>query len=90
MAKAKTKKKTVKEIDITKPVKRNQLSLDYMIAYISANDENGKDEFKENAIVDNKYNSKNARDYFCKKYPGAVIVAEKKGFKTATDKLNEW
>ena len=84
------KKKKDKVIDITTPLKKNQLSLDYMKEYIKENDPNGKDDFIKEALVEGRYNPKNARDYFCTKYPEAVILPKEKNSNDATAKLLEW
>lgn len=89
-----TKKKTKEDqvIDITTPIKKHKLSLDFMKAYISEKDPDGKENFIANALDENTklYNPKKARDYFCSKYPEIIIFPDKKKVKTATEKLLEW
>ena len=63
-----------------------------MKAYIKENDANGKDAFQKAALDETteKYNPKKARDYFCEKYPEAVLVSQAKKVEDATAKLMNW
>ena len=94
MATKRRKKATVIDTDI--PLKKNELSLDYMMAYIEDKvDEDkqaqAKADFKAVALDSNgDYQPKQARDYFEKTYPTAVKKPEKKGAKKAKDKLADW
>lgn len=93
MAKAKKKSKA-KEIDVNVPKKKNELSLEFMKAYIEAKVDSeeldkAKEEFKAAALVEGKYDAKSAKDYFVANYPDAIKVSEKKK-NDATTTLNEW
>lgn len=90
------RKRKAKEIDVNKPLKKNELSLDFMMAYIEEkvadeDFEKAKEEFKkESRDADGKYTPKKARDFFAEKYPDAIKKPEKKSAKSADDKLNDW
>lgn len=94
-----TKRK--KKIDITTPVKKNELSFDYMTLYIEdkfKNDkgalEKAKAEFKANAVEEvdgeKKYSPKKARAYFVENYAEAVILKAEKKQISVLDKLDRW
>ena len=94
-----TKRK--KKIDITTPVKKNELSFDYMTLYIEdkfKNDkgalEKAKADFKANAVEEvdgvKKYSPKKARAYFIDNYAEAVIVKAEKKQVSTLEKLDRW
>lgn len=91
--------KREKKIDVNVKLKKNELSLAFMKAYISEKVEadkleEAKEEFKNKAIelVDGepKYSPKKARNYFAETYPEAIEPPKKKGGNSALDELNEW
>lgn len=90
------KKKKVVVIDVDTPLKKNELSLDFMMAYIEKKVEADKIEeakasFKKEALdEDGGYVPKKARDYFATAYPEAVKKPEKKSARKAEDKLADW
>lgn len=85
--------KPVKKIDYSAPVKRSQLSIDYMMGYITEKAPDLKEEFKTFAISnisDDKLDMKAIRKKFEEKFPKAIIQRKGSGYKTAVDKLKEW
>lgn len=88
-----------KKIDVNVKLKKNELSLAFMKAYIDAKVEadklaEAKEEFKKNAITivdeEPKYDPKKAKDYFATTYPEAIEPPKKKGGNSAIDDLNDW
>lgn len=92
--------KREKKIDVNVKLKKNELSLAFMKAYISEKVEadkleEAKAEFKKNAIIttengEPKYDAKKAKDYFATTYPEAIEPPKKKGGNSALDDLNDW
>lgn len=88
------------KIDVNVKLKKNELSLAFMKAYIDEKVEadkleEAKEEFKKNAIIttddgEPKYDAKKAKDYFAKTYPDAIEPPKKKGGTSALDDLTAW